>query len=538
MKPNFRRTLEVFLLLALIGVTPMAVRGQSGCQEIMDLSTVDSRNYGIGVHRSCGDIDPICEVLRLKQIALGVPVEVWIRLSREAAYSAGVSPMPPNIRNQVGHLFPAPILDKVRFKAGSGFLGSLQWFREEMGGGAITLNDVIVFADESSVSNVKLWVHELEHVRQYDQLGMNGFAQAYVDQTCILPGDIGGAGYDSGNCQLERIAVRKSNLWDRSDLAAYCTFFWRYVDGAYTGANGASDGTSLRPYPDLPTGVNATATGSILWVQPGTYAADGNRLAKKMTILAPRGGVNIRTRSTTVAGPTLASVSAASYIGEVAADSIAAAFGANLAAGVAIAATLPLPTTLGGVTVKVTDAVGTTRDAPLFFVSPNQINYQIPTGVSVGIASIAVYNSGGTIVASGTTPIIPAAPSLFSANASGEGVPAALLLRVRGDGLFYEPVARYDGQRFVPVQIDLGPESDQVFLVLYGTGFRSAGAANAMTTIGDAEAEVLYAGAAPGFAGLDQANVRIPRSLIGKGEVSIAFTADNRSANAVTINIR
>ena len=135
-------------------------------------------------------------------------------------------------------------------------------------------------------------------------------------------------------------------------------------------------------------------------------------------------------------------------------------------------------------------------------------------------------------------PIIPAAPALFAVNATGEGVPAALLLRVRGDGQFYEPVARYDGQRYVPLQIDLGPEGDQVFLVLYGTGFRSAGAANAMTTIGDVAAEVLYAGPAPGFAGLDQANVRIPRSLIGKGEVSIAFTADNRSANAVTVNIR
>ena len=310
---------------------------------------------------------------------------------------------------------------------------------------------------------------------------------------------------------------------------------WRFVDPRYAGGNGERDGTFLRPYASLEDGIKGTPSRGTLWLQPGAYGA--SNLTKQLTFKAPFGGVTFSKHMTVVA-ETLASVSAASYNGEVAADSIAAAFGANLAAGVVIAATLPLPTTLGGATVKVTDAAGMTRNAPLFFVSPNQINYQIPTGTSVGIASIAVYNSGGTVVASGTTPITPAAPALFAANANAEGVPAALVLRVRGDGLFYEPVARYDGQRYVPLQIDLGPESEQVFLVLYGTGFRSAGAANAMTTIGDAEAEVLYAGAAPGFAGLDQANVRIPRSLIGKGEVSIAFTADNRSANAVTVNIR
>ena len=235
---------------------------------------------------------------------------------------------------------------------------------------------------------------------------------------------------------------------------------------------------------------------------------------------------------------TVTTVSAASYGQELASESIAAAFGVRLADSTAAAGTLPLPTQLADTMIKVKDSAGAERDAPLFFVSPNQINYQIPVGVSLGIAGVTVYRNGA-IVASGTTPIIPVAPALFSANASGEGVPAALLLRVRGSELFYEPVARYDGQQFVPVEIDLGPVGDQVFLILFGTGFRSAGASSgARVTIGNAAAEVLYAGPAPGFAGLDQANVRIPRALIGKGEVSIAFTADNRSANAVTINIR
>ncbi|MDQ3012318.1 MAG: hypothetical protein M3X11_16610, partial [Acidobacteriota bacterium] len=84
----------------------------------------------------------------------------------------------------------------------------------------------------------------------------------------------------------------------------------------------------------------------------------------------------------------------------------------------------------------------------------------------------------------------------------------------------------------------LGPEGDQVFLILFGTGFRVAGTAGVTVMIGDEEAEVLYAGPAPGFAGLDQANVRVPRSLAGKGEITIQLTADNRSANAVTVSIK
>jgi uncharacterized protein (TIGR03437 family) len=131
---------------------------------------------------------------------------------------------------------------------------------------------------------------------------------------------------------------------------------------------------------------------------------------------------------------------------------------------------------------------------------------------------------------------------LFSANASGAGVAAAVALRVRANGSqSIEALSRFDQEsgRFVGLPLDLGPEGDQVFLILFGTGFRGRSALEAVTaTIGDEEAEVLFASGLAGFAGLDQANVRLPRSLAGKGEVSVLLTADNRSTNAVTISIR
>ena len=311
----------------------------------------------------------------------------------------------------------------------------------------------------------------------------------------------------------------------------------RFVDASYTGRQA---GSFLQPYQNIATGINATPAGlnGVLWIQPGAYRAP-RTITKNITLRAPLGGVTLLPPLQGVAGETLAAVSAASYNGELASESIAAAFGANLAEGTATATSLPLPITLGGVTVKVNDSEGTERDAPLFFVSPEQINYLVPAGSSVGIANVSVFK-GSARAANARVPITSASPGLFTANASGQGVPAAVALRVRGEAQTIEPLLRYDEglKRFVPAPIDLGPEGDQVFLILFGTGFRAADLSAVSVMIGGESAEVFFVGAAPGFAGLDQANVILPRSLAGKGEVSVEFVADNRSANAVIVSVR
>jgi uncharacterized protein (TIGR03437 family) len=238
---------------------------------------------------------------------------------------------------------------------------------------------------------------------------------------------------------------------------------------------------------------------------------------------------------------TVASVSAASFAMGGAPESIVAAFGSNLAAGTQAASGLPLPTSLAGTSLRVRDSAGVERPAPLFFVAPNQINYQIPAGTAAGTAYVSVV-SGGNPVAAGIVEITRVAPGLFSANASGQGVAAAVAFRLKADGTqSFEPVARFDSaqNRFVAVPIDLGPETDQVFLILYGTGIKLRGAQSAVSaTIGGATSEVLFADAAPGFAGLDQVNMRVPRSLGGRGEVDVTLVVDARGANTVRVSIR
>jgi uncharacterized protein (TIGR03437 family) len=196
---------------------------------------------------------------------------------------------------------------------------------------------------------------------------------------------------------------------------------------------------------------------------------------------------------------------------------------------------------LGGISLKVTDSAGMERLAPLFFVSPGQINYLMPPGAANGPATLMVTNGAGP-VASGAAQIFSVAPGLFTANSSGQGVPAGFALRVKADGSqSFEPVAQFDStqNRFVPAPIDLGTGADQVFLALYGTGLRFRSSLSAVNcVIGGSSNEVLYADAAPGFVGLDQVNVRLSRTLIGRGAVDVALSVDGKAANTVRIRIR
>jgi uncharacterized protein (TIGR03437 family) len=241
--------------------------------------------------------------------------------------------------------------------------------------------------------------------------------------------------------------------------------------------------------------------------------------------------------------PVVVSVSAASFASGsgLAPESIAAAFGSNLAGGTQAASAQPLPTELAGASVRVRDSAGVERLAPLFFVSPGQINYQVPPGTASGPATVTVTNGANTI-ATGVATIANVAPGLFSANSNGRDVAAANAVRVRANGSQqFEAVARFDSalNRFVPVPIDLGPEGDVVFLVLYGTGLRFRNSLSTVNaSIGGVNCEVLFAGAAPGFVGLDQINVRLSRSLAGRGEVDVALVVDGKAANTVRVSIR
>jgi uncharacterized protein (TIGR03437 family) len=234
------------------------------------------------------------------------------------------------------------------------------------------------------------------------------------------------------------------------------------------------------------------------------------------------------------------SVSAASFQRVLLArGSISSAFGTALASGRQNAPPGTLPTSLAGTTVTIKDSLGRERLAPLFYVSPTQINYQVPDTTATGTARVTI-NSPGLAPITEFVQITTVAPGLFSAQADGQGLAAADVTRIRGDGSRSEERAvQFDPvqNKFVAVPIDLGPATDRVFLILYGTGLRARNA-KATATIGGVNATVEYFGAQGSFVGLDQVNILLPRTLIGRGEVEVALNVQGQAANPLRISIR
>ena len=252
-----------------------------------------------------------------------------------------------------------------------------------------------------------------------------------------------------------------------------------------------------------------------------TYDTAGNLLRREVT-----------------AGSRLVSVSSASFTGgqALAASLISAGFGPGLAAGTAVAGAPPLPTELLGTRIEITDSNGDVRLAPLFFVSAGQVNYLVPEGTALGLARVRVVSgAGGEIL--GIIRIDAVAPSLYTANKQGTGVAAAFFLRVNPDNSRTQKLI-YDPNTLAAVPIDVSPEAGQVFLLLFGTGFRNFQSGVA-ATVGGQSVPTLDALPQGEFAGLDQINIGpLPAGLAGSGNVNIILTADGKLANTVTVTIK
>jgi len=217
-------------------------------------------------------------------------------------------------------------------------------------------------------------------------------------------------------------------------------------------------------------------------------------------------------------------------------QSMLTALGWQLSTGTAAAGTGTLPTILSDTTMTVRDAEGKDRLAQLYYVSPDQINFVVPAETAIGPATITVASAGRSIV-SATIYVASVAPSLFEANA--DGLAAANLLRVRGDVSEYDPISQRDASttQVVAIPIDLSPDTDNFYLILYGTGVRYRSSADSVkATVGGLDAQVVYAGAAGTSEGLDLVSIKLPTEVHGWAD--IVTTVDGVAANTVRILIK
>jgi uncharacterized protein (TIGR03437 family) len=236
--------------------------------------------------------------------------------------------------------------------------------------------------------------------------------------------------------------------------------------------------------------------------------------------------------------PSVASVASAaspSVIG-IAPGSLATVIGMGLAYGAPATGTLPLTPFLGGSSVMIIDAGGRTTLAPLLYVSPGQINFEVPATVATGIAQVKI-TTAGPFVSSAYFPVSTVAPGLFTLN--GVGLAAATAVKVAADGKTQTSVPVFttnsDGTySAAPISVSGG----SVYLTLYGTGIQAAGTSGVTATIGGVNAKVTFAGAQGTSPGLDQVNVLIPASLAGTGNANVQLMANGISANPVQITVQ
>jgi uncharacterized protein (TIGR03437 family) len=213
-------------------------------------------------------------------------------------------------------------------------------------------------------------------------------------------------------------------------------------------------------------------------------------------------------------------------------------YGANLAGQIEQAVAFPLPNTLGGAIVT----LGGTA-VPLYFVSPGQINFQVPYGVTTA-GNLSLTVSQGALVSSTIAlPMARVSPGLFSTNQQGTGQGA---IRIANSATVAAPVGAFS---------DSHPVHAGDVIEIYCTGLGSvtgnpfAGVAASSSplqttivqptvTIGGQLAPVGFSGLAPGSAGLYQVNVTIPSGVTAGNAVAVLLTIAGVQSNSVTIALQ
>jgi len=253
-----------------------------------------------------------------------------------------------------------------------------------------------------------------------------------------------------------------------------------------------------------------------------------NAFVAKLNPGAPTagGGPSIR--------PNLGVVNAASYAPALAPGGLATIFGYGLASVSTSAASLPLPNSLGGTQVNIGGVL-----APLLYVSPSQINFQIPwelAGQSQATITVTSASGASAMGTAGPTVNLSAvAPAIFSANGTGNGQGDAVTLQGQLAAAA-TPAAR--GQYVLIYCSGLGGVSSQP-----ATGAAAADAASTTirtptVTIGGVPASINFAGLAPGYVGVYQVNALVPMAIPPGPAVPLSLSIDGVPSNTVTIAVQ
>lgn len=210
--------------------------------------------------------------------------------------------------------------------------------------------------------------------------------------------------------------------------------------------------------------------------------------------------------------------------GSIAPGALASLYGTGLATGSASATAFPIPQTLGGASVSVSGI-----PAPLLYAGPSQINFQVPFEAPAGAANIGL-SINGAASGSITVPLFASSPGIFLLS---QGNAAA----VNQDGSINSAAQPAPvGSIIAAFVTGLGAVTPSVSSGAAAPTSPLSTVSGVTAAIGGVPAAILYAGLAPGFAGLYQVNIQIPPLALGQYDLQIAVQGS--ASNKAPINIQ
>jgi len=252
------------------------------------------------------------------------------------------------------------------------------------------------------------------------------------------------------------------------------------------------------------------------------------------------------TASTQVSGSALANpqvpiigmggvVSAASYVSSPAPGTLISIFGTALADQVAGASNLPLPDQLATTSI----VLGGAR-VPLVYASGNQINALVPYRLSTNTKYQIIVQRGLTLSSPETVAIFDSQPAVFTTDASGKGQGHIYKVTPNGAQVLADPVSpAMAGDVLTVYCAGLGEVLPALTAGMPAPVDSLENTVNPVTaTIGGVAADVLFAGLTPGFTGLYQINIIVPRGVIPGDAVPLVITAAGIISQPVWMALR
>ncbi len=229
-------------------------------------------------------------------------------------------------------------------------------------------------------------------------------------------------------------------------------------------------------------------------------------------------------------------VNSADYSRDFAPGALITIFGSGLASASQEPSGLPLPNLLAGTSVQL---VGNGELLPLWYVSPTQINAQLPYDVAIGRVQVRVITSSASSNID-TITVGDSAPKLFTVDLSGHGQG---IVTAANYNLLSASHPAGPGQTVILWMNSLGITSGGPVAGEAAAGASPGSVPSVMTkpltvTVGGAPAAVVYAGLSPGSTGLYQVNVQLPLAAItGPLEVRVVVAGATSQTN-VTLPYR